>query len=130
MFSSIVVGNATQTLGLETKGWVVGHMQHGPAYTPHFEIKIWHYDSQPNYGWKRFMGTEFIIVEGGMLTVELEIEDGDDVPAGKKFELKGSTREYIIISPPNCKKRVLVTEAPAYGVTVRWPSAPGMNVEC
>lgn len=129
MTSSIVVGDAAQALGSRTRGWIIGHMQHGLTHSPHFEIKAWRYDRQPDYGQKVFLGVEFIIVEGGVLTIELVKCDSDDVPAERKFELNGSTRQYIII-PPNYKKVVWVTEAPAYGLTVRWPSAPGMNVVC
>ena len=130
MTSSIVTGNAAQALGSKTGGWVVGYFaEQKLTHSPHFEIKIWHYDSQPDYGQKVFRGTEFIIVEGGVLTLELESDNGDDDSIVQKFELKGSARQYIII-PPNCKKRVWVTEAPTYGITVRWPSTPGMNVKC
>lgn len=128
MHSSVIVGNAVQAIASSTKGWVVGHfMPPGIAWSCDFEIKIWHYDNQPDYGQKLFGGTEFIIVEAGTLKLELEIPDGRGGFIHNSVDLKGSARDWVII-PSNCKKRVFVTEAPSYGITVRWPSVPGMNV--
>ena len=128
MLQEIVIGNAAEALASSASGWVIGHfMKEAITHNEEFEIKIWHYDSQPDYGKKEFKGTEFIIVEKGGLRLELEIPDGQGVFSSRHVELKASTRDYIVI-PPNCRKRVVVTEAPAYGITVRWPSGPGVNV--
>lgn len=126
MFQEIVLGNAVEAAASQTNGWVVGHfIPEGLGHTNDFEIKIWHYDSQPNYPPKILGGTEFIIVEKGTLVLELEIPDGQGGFIPRRIELKSSIRDYIII-PPGCKKRVVVAEAPSLGITVRWPSAPGI----
>ncbi len=105
------------------RGWIAGHMipKTGLASTPAFEIKAWNYSEAINYGKKTFGGTEFIIIYGGRLRLILSV--------GKEFEfleLNGWEHEYIIIAP-NVVKEVVVVESPAFGVTVRWPSAPGLN---
>ena len=107
------------------KGWVVGHMHEGLTHTREFEIKHWHYDRPFEYGKKRFDGTEFIVIYGGILRFETEwkVEHGTETAI---HILKGNHKEYIIF-PPGITKTVIVVEAPAFGVTVRWPSAPGVN---
>jgi len=128
VLQEIVTGNAAQVVTSSTNGWVVGYfMPPGIAQSSNFEIKIWHYDEQPDYGQKTFHGTEFIIVEGGTLVFLLDVPDGHgNFILDQAVELQGSAREWVIL-PPGCKKQVRVLKAPAYGITVRWPSAPGMN---
>lgn len=128
MLQQLVIGNAADANASATKGWVVGHfMPEGLGQTGDFEIKIWHYNEPLNYGQKVFDGTEFFIVEAGSLRAELDIPDGSGGFSHREVKLNGATRDYIII-PPNCIKRVVATKTPSYGVTVRWPSAPGNNV--
>lgn len=101
------------------RGWPVGHMCDGLGKTLEFEIKLWEYDHTLNYPKKIFGGTEFIVVYGGAIRLDLE-RDGD-----KQTEVIHS-KEYIILGP-NLVKLVSVVESPAYGVTVRWPSQPEFN---
>ena len=123
----IIRGNARNANASQSKGWVVGHfISKGLCSSGGLEIKIWHYDGPIEYGVKTFKGTEFFIVERGALRVELDIPDGDGSFTSTQVVLKGNTRDYIVI-PPNCKKRIVVLDAPSFGVTVRWPSAPGIN---
>ena len=127
MPQKIVIGNAAEVAASSTKGWVTGHfMPEGLGQTGDFEIKFWRYDEQPDYGLKIFAGTEFVIVEKGVLTLKLEVPDGDGTFMPRTIELRGLTRDYVIL-PPGCRKEVIVTEAPSWGVTVRWPSSPGTN---
>ena len=127
MIQQLIVGNAAEAAASKTKGWVTGHfIPEGLGHTGDFEIKLWHYDAQPDYGIKVFGGTEFIIVEKGVLTLKLEVPDGDGTFIPRTIELRGLTQDYVIL-PPGCKKEVIVAEAPSWGVTVRWPSVPGTN---
>jgi len=128
VLQQLVIGNAVKANASSTKGWVTGHfMPEGLGQTGGFEIKLWHYDSQPDYGQKAFAGTEFIIVERGVLKLELEVPNASGSFDSCTVELHDSNRDYVIV-PPNCRKRVIILESPSYGVTVRWPSAPGTNV--
>ncbi|KKU68853.1 MAG: hypothetical protein UX89_C0001G0044 [Parcubacteria group bacterium GW2011_GWA2_47_16] len=128
MLQQLVIGNALKANASSTKGWVAGHfMPEGLGQTGDFEIKLWRYDEQPDYGQKTFGGTEFIIVERGALKLELEVPNASGSFDSCMVELKGSTRDYVIL-PPGCIKGVVVLEAPSYGVTVRWPSVSGSNV--
>ena len=67
-------GSAASANSSIRKGWLVGHfMPEGTiAYCKDLEIKSWHYDKDPNYGLKVFMGTEFISVEHGTIQIEFE----------------------------------------------------------
>lgn len=119
--TGVVLGNSDSINGSATKGWAVGHMQDGLTKSSDFEIKIWDYPEPFDYGKKSFAGTEFISISAGALKFELE-QDGKT----KTVILRASSRDYIVI-PPNVVKQVIVYEAPAFGVTVRWPSVPGVN---
>ncbi len=130
MNSKIITGDAATSNASATKGWFVGHFmpKETLAHSKEMEIKTWHYDEDPNYGWKIFYGTEFIIVEKGVLRIGVEIPSevrGAD-PTQLFITLDGEKREWVII-PPGYTKNVAVKEAPTWGVTVRWPSAPGVN---
>lgn len=128
MHPSVILGSSAKSSASSQKGWVVGHfMSEGVAQTADFEIKIWHYSEPPDYGQKLFTGSEFIIVERGYLRLELEVPDGHGSYCSEQVELSGEFRGWVIL-PPNCKKRVMVTQVPSFGITVRWPSAPGTNV--
>ena len=97
--TSIVTGSANTLSSKDC--WVVGHFKPpGLAHSRQFEVKVWRYHAQPDYGQKKFTGTEFIIVEGGELTLELQSDDGEN----RKIVLKGVQRQYVII-PPNYQKR-------------------------
>ena len=128
--AQIVAGDAASAKASKNRGWIVGHfMPDGTlAHNTEMEIKLWHYDEDPNYGLKVFTGTEFIVVEKGTLLIELEIPSviAGELPHKHGITLRGASREWAII-PPNCTKRAIVIQAPAWGVTVRWPSAPGVN---
>lgn len=113
------------------RGWVAGHMhtkEGGTLLTGshEFEIKLWHYDGPINYGKKSFGGTEFIVIYGGTLRFELDQKVVDFGMETKIVTLLGLNHEYITF-PPGITKEVVVVEAPAFGVTVRWPSGPGVN---
>ncbi len=92
----------------------------GPAQTECVEIKTWHYDKDPSYGWKSFTGTEVICIEAGSLEIDIEFPGEER----KVITLQGSCRDYVII-PPGQQKRVRVTQTPAYGICIRWPSGSG-----
>lgn len=127
MHSVIITGNAAKVATSSTNGWVVGHFMKGLAHSKDLEIKFWHYTGQPNYPQKIFGGTEFIIVEAGILKLEVETPDGrGGFEPLRQVELNGSTGDYVIL-PPGCRKRVLVISAPTHGITVRWPSSVGRN---
>lgn len=117
----IELGTAALANSLATKGWVVGHMKGGPAKTSDLEVKLWHYDSQPDYPKKVFHGTEFIVIYGGALKISLE-KDGE----AKEIFLDGGNHDYVVLGPGTAKQ-VFVVAAPAFGVTVRWPSGPNLN---
>lgn len=117
----MILGTSDSVNQSSTKGWAAGHMQTGIAESSDFEIKLWDYPQPFEYGKKLFVGTEFITVSGGALRLELEL-DGET----ESVILKGATRDYVII-PPGVTKKVIVHEAPAWGVTVRWPSGNGVN---
>lgn len=118
----VITGNSQQINLSSTKGWAVGHMQNGLAHSVELEIKLWHYDQPFDYGQKLFAGTEFITIYGGVLKFELELPDGEK----SELVLKGDKHEFVIL-PPGTKKRVIVVEAPAFGDTIRWPSAPNVS---
>ena len=117
-----IFGNAKQANESVKKGWIAGHMHSGVAQTSFVEVKQWHYDVPFDYGQRIFQGTELITIYGGALRFELEFSDGQK----SEVFLNGETHDYIIL-PPDTKKRVIVEQAPAYGDTVRWPSAPSMS---
>ena len=108
-------------------GWVVGHMHNGLRHSPHFEIKQWRYDGPIDYGKKMFGGEgEYVIIFGGILRFDMEREIDGKLQTLQSLFLNGALREYVIL-PPGITKTVVVAEAPAYGVTVRWPSRPELN---
>ena len=119
---NIVRGSAKFANESAAHGWVVGHMHDGLAYTKDHEIKLWDYPTQPDYPPKTFHGTEFIVIHEGVLRFRLE-KDGET----REIVLNGSEFEYVILEP-GITKEVFVEEAPAVGVTVRWPSTPSSNV--
>jgi len=82
---------------------------------------MWDYSKPFDYGKKSFSGTEFICISGGSL--RLELEHAGEI---QTVILKARTLDYVVI-PPGVVKRVIVHEAPAYGVTVRWPSFNAVN---
>ncbi len=90
----------------------------GTPYHDHVEVKMWHYDTDPDYGYKEFKGTEFISVEYGSLEITLEDAQGKRT----SVILDGATRDYIII-PPGYKKNVRPVKIPTEGACVRWFSA-------
>ncbi len=117
-----VRGTAAEANASLQKGWVVGHfMPPGVSQSDDFEVKLWHYDENPDYPFKEFDGTELIIIYGGML--EIEIEESE---VFTQVVLDGTDHEYVILAP-GTKKQVRVLQAPAFGVTVRWPSSDGRN---
>src|SRR6266853_6233108 len=97
------------------KGWVVGHMYEGLMGTPEFEIKTWQYDGPIDYGKKRFGGTEFIIIYGGVLRFEIEQDTRGGIQRDAVV-IRGDDKEYVIF-PPGIEKTVVVVESPAFGVT-------------
>ncbi len=104
-------------------GWVAGHMipERCLTGTSALEIKLWNYPEAINYGKKAFGGTEFVVIYGGKIRFWLG-KDGQ-----REFvDLDGEKHEYIAIAP-GVIKEVEVLEFPAFGVTIRWPSAPGIN---
>jgi|SRR5579884_2992657 len=116
-----VRGTADDALRSVYQGWIVGHFFHGLSYSRDLEIKLWHYDANPDYPQKEFAGTELIIVEQGILHIEAVIGG-----TSHAVDLSGKNRDYVIF-PPGTIKQVAVAEAPACGITVRWPSALGAN---
>ncbi|HEY4510222.1 MAG TPA: hypothetical protein VJJ73_00100 [Candidatus Paceibacterota bacterium] len=117
---NLVTGN-TETITKTHRGWTVGHMHTGLAGTTAFEVKQWRYDDPIDYGWKKFLGTEYIVIYQGVLEIQLVL-DGDK----ETVTLRGSCQDYVIFSP-GVTKKVVVLETPAFGVTVRWPSSLGLN---
>ncbi len=119
----IIRGNAYEANASSSmRGWAVEYMHEGLAGSTKLEIKVWRYDEPFDYGRKSFGGTEFIVIYGGKLRFELETEEGGQT----SLTLDSKGNEYIIL-PPGHTKKVIVEEAPAFGVTVRWPSGPGVN---
>lgn len=116
-----VLGNMNGANKTDAHGWIVGHMAKGIANTDDVEIKLWRYDTNPEYPKKKFLGTECIVVFSGVITLFLE-KDGDELT----IDLIGVNRDYVILEPGTIKK-VVVKKFPAFGVTVRWPSAPNLN---
>ena len=117
----IKTGRVGESAIFATHGWAVGHMQSGLGQTTAVEVKLWRYDSQPDYPKKVFRGTEFIVIYGGVLKISLE-KDGE----AKEIFLNGSNQDYVVLEP-GIAKQVFVVTAPAFGVTVRWPSDPNLN---
>ena len=117
----IIHGTMSEINESDFRGWVVGHMHDGIANTNDLEIKLWHYAENPSYPTKKFSGTEVVIIFEGIIVFHFE-KDG----VISTEELVGANREYIIIEP-EVTKRVVVKDAPASGVAVRWPSGPGVN---
>lgn len=126
MIQEIVRGNSKEAnLSELMKGWIVGHMHDGLVGTTEFEIKLWHYDEPFDYGKKSFGGTEFIVIYGGVLLFKIA-QNVNEKLRTKNITLQGNNHEYIIF-PPDIVKTVIIEEAPAFGVTVRWPSGPDVN---
>jgi hypothetical protein len=124
----IIRGNSQKAnLDRFMKGWVVGHM-HGDEVngTPEIEVKLWHYEGPIDYGKKQFGGTELVVVYGGRLTFNTETVVDGKVTA-ETFTVGSKDEHEYIIFPPGTTKEVVVENAPAFGVTVRWPSGPGVN---
>ena len=117
----IIFGNATELCASAAKGWVVGHFAEGEAHSEHVEIKLWRYDTLPDYPKKAFSGTEFIVIYGGALRIEGFVNE-----ARFTYLIEGASHDFIML-PPGTEKQVFLIRAPAYGVCVRWPSAPGLN---
>jgi hypothetical protein len=127
MSSSIVVGTAAEAASSAAHGWVIGHfMEPGVTHSTSVEIKVWRHDRQPTYWQKAFAGTEFVIVEGGIVKFELSAYPPSDQHI-QEVELKGISRDYVII-PPGYSKRLTVIQAPVYGLCVRWPSEAGRSL--
>lgn len=121
----IVTGTKYSANTGSTKGWAMGHMF--PCghlgYSTEFEVKLWQYDSQPDYPPKRFNGVEFIAIFAGRIKLLCE-KDGDK----REVVLVGGNRvDYCILEPGITKTVVLFEGEPAWGVTVRSPSDPGVN---
>jgi hypothetical protein len=104
-----------------TNGWIVGHMQAGLGKTSSCEVKLWRYDATLDYPKKTFSGPELIVVYGGVIRLELEKDGLVDYVV-----ISGDDHGYVLIEPDTIKK-VVVVQAPAFGVTVRWPSVPGAS---
>ena len=117
----VKTGRVGESVVSATHGWVVGHMQSGLGQTTAVEVKLWRYDSQPDYPRKAFHGTEFIVIYGGVLRISLE-KDGEC----QDIILRGENQDYVVLGP-GITKQVFVFKAPAFGVTVRWPSDPNLN---
>lgn len=118
--AGIILGNSDSINQSSTNGWTVGHMQNDIAKSSDVEIKMWNYPEPFDYGRKSFAGTEFISIDKGVLRLEIEHPSGI-----RTVILNGRTRDYIVISP-NAIKQVFFVE-PASGITVRWPSTPGLS---
>lgn len=123
MVHAVIRGTASECNTSATKGWIVGHFGEDLQKSDGFEIKSWHYDSEPDYPAKQFNGTEFIIVYGGTLRINASV-DGKDFT---DYVLSGEAQDYIIF-PPGTIKTVHVPVTPSFGITVRWPSVPGGNI--
>lgn len=122
MSTQVIHGTAAEANESKTNGWVVGHfMPPGLVQSDEFEIKLWHYDGNSDYPMKEFGGTEFIIIYGGVLRIYI-LTNG----MSRNVYLRGDGHEYVVL-PPGTTKQVFVMKAPAFGVTVRWPSGPGVS---
>ncbi len=120
MISNLIKGTESSANAAKTRGWIAGYfMDPGPNLTNNLEVKLWRYDESFNYGKKKFQGTELIVIYGGKIRLELENDLGDR----ETLSLSGDSKEYVIL-PAGLTKEVVVEVAPAYGTTVRWPSAP------
>lgn len=99
--------------------WVVGHFigQERHLVSRVVELKHWSYTGSMRYPPKRFMGkSEIITVEKGALRFNFDEIGSLIVSAG----------EYIILTR-GVEKVVEVRNAPARGLTLRWPSVPDIN---
>lgn len=103
--------------------WVIGHFlgqknEYNPLLTTTAcELKRWRYNGRINYSPAIFGGEcEFITVEGGMIALTLR-ERNKNAPTTKMI----GRGEYCAIGS-NIEKIVHVVEAPAWGLTLRWPS--------
>jgi len=119
--SRLLCGNAVEANASKTKGWVVGHMHDGLGKYEGAEVKLWRYEGPIDYGMKIFSGTEFIVIYGGELSIAVRHRD-----ESREIVLRAEMQDYVIL-PPGTVKSVKVIRAPAFGVTVRWPSAPDRN---
>jgi hypothetical protein len=114
---AVVRGTAALANESERKGWIMG-----PFITPitsvefdgTHEVKLWHYDTTPEYGVKGFHGNELIVIYGGRLRLKVFFSDGVE----HEYVLEGKSHDYIIL-PPH-RKEVIPEECPAFGVTVRY----------
>ena len=114
-------GNIREANATDFHGWIVGHMAPGIAKTGAVEVKLWYYDNGLAYPKKKFLGTECIVIFGGQIAIDLE-KDGQK----STVSLIGSHGDYLILGP-SITKHVKVIDAPAFGVTVRWPSEADIN---
>lgn len=114
--SEIVRGTAAVANASERRGWVMGPFFDTLTETAPFEVKLWHYDEQPNYLWKKYGGKELIVIYGGVLIIDIR----EDIGISKDtITLVGLKHDYVIL-PPAITKMVTVVQAPAFGVTVRY----------
>jgi len=119
----VIRGTAAEANASQTDGWVVGHfMPPGLGQRKDVEVKLWHYDVQPHYPVKVFGGTEFIVIYRGQIRIDIVLPDGKE----ESCVLNGDRQDFVIF-PPGTKKKVTTEAVPAFGVTVRWPSAPELN---
>ena len=119
-----IVGCGKQARASKTRGWVVGHMMPDghTGQTTGLEIKLWRYDSQPDYPPKRWNGHEFITVYRGVLKIRFSESGSEELTR----EVTLRTGEYILF-PPGVVKRVFAVKTPVWGDTIRWPSGPGVS---
>lgn len=112
----VICATAAEANQSYRRGWVIGPFfpDGSLEYDHDHEVKLWHYDSNPEYGVKEFLGTEFIVAYGGRIRIEADFPDGTKA----EYVLDGATHDYILL-PPH-KKSVIAEECPAFGVTVRW----------
>jgi hypothetical protein len=113
----IIRGTDRQTQGSTTNGWIAGHMYVDLRRAMTHEVKLWRYTRQPPYPPKTYDGTEIIVVYRGAIKLKLE----------KRGERKTVTLRFTaskgapwIVLEPGITKQVMVVEAPAHGVTIRW----------
>lgn len=113
--SQVIRGTAAEANQSERRGWVVGEFfpRNSLGHDDH-EIKLWHYDQNPDYGVKGFLGREFIVAYGGRIRIIADFTDG----TRGEYVLDGAKHDFIVL-PPH-EKSVIAEQCPAFGVTVRW----------
>lgn len=114
--NDVIRGTAAETNQSNSRGWVIGSFfpHDSLPYDRDHEVKLWHYDANPNYGVKGFPGTEFIVAYGGRIRINASFMDGTKA----EYVLDGASHDYILL--PAHVKTVIAEECPAFGVTVRW----------